>query len=182
MPAAMRAERRTIVGAMPPPPTARLEFRRWSADDTPLATSLWGDAAVMRFLGGPYTPEEVAARLERERANDAALGIQYWPLFERETGEFAGCCGLKPVESEPRALEIGFHLRPEFWGRGFASEAARAVIAYAFDDLGTAALFAGHHPQNGASATLLAKLGFTTIGTHFFARTGLQHPWCRLSR
>ena len=164
----------------PPPPTARLEFRTWTPDATALATSLWGDADVMRFLGGPYSHDEVVARLERERANDAALGVQYWPVFVRESGEFAGCCGLKPVEQEPRALEIGFHFLPPFWGRGFASEAARGVIAYAFGELQTTALFAGHHPRNDASATLLAKLGFATIGTHFFARTGLQHPWCRL--
>lgn len=165
----------------PPPPTARLEFRRWSRGDVDLAATLWSDPDVMRFLGGPYTRDEVAARLAREAANDAALGIQYWPLFLRDGGAFAGCCGLKPVEHESRALEIGFHLRPEFHGRGLASEAARAVIAYAFDALHVEALFAGHHPQNTTSAALLAKLGFATIGTHYFARTGLQHPWCRLA-
>ena len=163
-----------------PPPTARLEFRRWTADDFALAESLWGDPAVMRFLGGPYSREEVEARLEREAANEAAHGIQYWPLFSRETGEFAGCCGLKPFE--PQRLEIGFHLRPQFWGAGVATEASRAVIAYAFDELHAIALYAGHHPENDSSRRLLTKLGFTCLGTHYFARTGLQHPWCELTR
>ena len=165
---------------MPPPPTARVEFRRWSTADVELATTLWGDPRVMRFLGGPYSRDEVVARLAREEANDAEHGMQYWPVYVDDV--FAGCCGLKPHEPEHRFHEIGFHLRPEFWGGGYASEAARAVMAYAFDELGTAALFAGHHPENETSRALLTRLGFTQIGTHFFARTGLQHPWYRRDR
>jgi ribosomal-protein-alanine N-acetyltransferase len=164
-----------------PPPTARLEFRRWTGADLALAASLWSDPDVMRFIGGPYSDEEVTARIERELANEAAHGVQYWPLFVRDTGEFAGACGLKPHDPETRAYEIGFQLRPEFWGRGYATEASRAVIAHAFGALQATVLFAGHHPRNDASGALLAKLGFTTIGTHFFARTGLDHPWCRLT-
>jgi [ribosomal protein S5]-alanine N-acetyltransferase len=162
---------------MPPAPTARLEFRRWTPGDVPLATLLWSDPRVMHFLGGPYSSEEVHARIERELANDDAHGVQYWPVFTIEGGEFAGCCGLKPHEPEHRRYEIGFHFRPEFWRTGFAYEASLAVIDYAFDTLGAAELYAGRHPDNIASANLLAKLGFTQIGTHHFARTGLEHPW-----
>ena len=160
-----------------PPPTPRIEFRRWHSTEVDLASSLWCDPRVMHYLGGPYTGEEVVERIEREIANDLAHGVQYWPVFI--ANEFAGCCGLKPHRPEERELEIGFHFRPEFWGAGYASEAARAVMAYAFTHLNAAALFAGHHLENRASATLLAKLGFEQIGTHFFARTGLDHAWCR---
>jgi RimJ/RimL family protein N-acetyltransferase len=167
---------------MPPPPTARLEFRVWRASDVELAAKLWGDARVMRFIGGPYSDEEVRARIEREVANDAAFGIQYWPVFV--DGAFAGACGLKPHATEPghHFREIGFQFLPEFWGAGYASEAARAVIAYAFGTLDATALFAGHHPENETSRALLIRLGFTQIGTHYFARTALQHPWYRLDR
>ncbi|HEY0370578.1 MAG TPA: GNAT family N-acetyltransferase, partial [Thermoanaerobaculia bacterium] len=81
---------------------------------------------------------------------------------------------------DPREYEIGFQFVPEFWGAGYGAEAARAVIAYTFEVLGASALFAGCHPENAASRTLLSRLGFTEIGTHFFARTGLDHPWWRL--
>jgi [ribosomal protein S5]-alanine N-acetyltransferase len=167
---------------MPPPPTARLEFRLWRRADVELATKLWCDPRVMRFIGGPYSRDEVLARLAREEGNDAAHAIQYWPVFVADT--FAGCCGLRPHETESGAhfREIGFQFLPAFWGAGYASEAARAVIAYAFDVLDVTALFAGHHPQNDASRALLARLGFAEIGTHWFARTGLQHPWHRLDR
>jgi RimJ/RimL family protein N-acetyltransferase len=165
---------------MPPPPTDRLEFRLWRASDIDLAATLWCDPRVMQFLGGPYSRDEVIERLAREEANEAAHQIQYWPVFTANT--FAGCCGLKPHEPEHRLSEIGFHFLPDFWGAGYASEAARAVIAYAFDALDVAALFAGHHPENDSSRALLARLGFAQIGTHHFARTGLQHPWYRLGR
>lgn len=165
---------------MPPPSTARIEFRRWQLTDVTDATSLWGDADVMRYLGGPYSAEEIAARLALETSNDAAHGIQYWPIFI--DGEFAGCCGLKPHQPEHRFYEIGFHLRPRFWRGGYAYEAACAVMAYAWSELDAAALFAGHHPENEASRGLLTKLGFVQLGTHWFARTGLQHPWYRRDR
>jgi [ribosomal protein S5]-alanine N-acetyltransferase len=164
----------------PPPPTARLEFARWTVGDLDLAATMWCDAEVMRFIGGPYSAEELAARIEREVENDARYGIQYWPLFTRDGREFAGCCGLKPHDPERRTYEIGFQLRPAFWGAGYASEAARAVMAFAFARLEAVALFAGHHPENAKSGALLRKLGFTCIGTHFFARTGLDHPWYEL--
>lgn len=164
-----------------PPPTARLEFGRWSAGDLDLAASIWCDPLVMRFLGGPYSAEELAARIEREIANEVELGIQYWPLFHRDSRELAGCCGLKPGP-DADSLEIGFQLRPSFWGAGYASEAARAVIAFAFGRPGITALFAGHHPENVSSGALLTKVGFTCIGTHYFARTGLDHPWYQLRR
>lgn len=163
-----------------PAHTERLVFRCWTASDVELAASLWCDPEVMRFMGGPYTRDEVAARLEREIANLEERGIQYWPLFR--SANFIGCCGLKPNPDNLEQLEIGFHLLPAYRGRGFAAEAARAVIAYAFDVLGAHALYAGHHPQNESSRALLTRLGFDQIGAHLFPRTGLDHPWYRLTR
>lgn len=160
---------------MTPPPTTRIEFRRWQPSDLAHATALWTDAEVMRYLGGPYSAAEIEARLALEATNDTAHGIQYWPVFI--DGAFAGCCGLKPHQPENRFLEIGFHLLPRFWRGGYGTEAARAVMAYAYESLDAAALFAGHHPENEASRTLLTRLGFVQLGTHYFARTGLQHPW-----
>ncbi|HEX2062245.1 MAG TPA: GNAT family N-acetyltransferase [Thermoanaerobaculia bacterium] len=163
-----------------PARTERLTFRCWTPADLVRATSLWCDPEVMRFMGGPYTREEVAARLAREIANLEERGIQYWPLFSGD--EFIGCCGLKPNPDDASQLELGFHLLPAYWGRGFGAESARAVIAYAFDLVGADAIYAGHHPHNEASRALLTRLGFEQIGAHLFPRTGLDHPWYRLTR
>jgi RimJ/RimL family protein N-acetyltransferase len=77
---------------------------------------------------------------------------------------------------------MGFHLRPAFWGQGFGTEAARAVLAHAFGTLRVTALFAGHHPDNNESRRLLARLGFRSIGTELYPPTGLLHPSYLLDR
>lgn len=75
-----------------------------------------------------------------------------------------------------KPYEIGFHLRPKFWGQGFATEAATAVMEYACTSLGAERLFAGHHPDNKASQKVLGKLGFQYTGDEFYEPTGLYHP------
>jgi len=159
------------------PESQRLIFRRWSDVDPDLASLLWRDPEVMHFLGGPYSEEQVRKRLQVEIENDRLFGFQYWPIFVRDDGTFAGVCGLKPYKPESREHEIGFHLRPQFWRLGYASEGSRAVIGFASTSVRAHALYAGHHPQNEASRALLVRLGFECIGTHFFAPTGLDHPW-----
>ena len=132
----------------------------------------------MRYLGGPYTAAQTAERIQREIDNDRQFGIQYWQIFAADA--FVGVCGLKPYKVESREHELGFHLLPEFQRLGYASEAAGAGIELTFTELGAIALYAGHHPENARSRTLLMRLGFEQIGTHYFAPTRLQHPWYRL--
>lgn len=105
--------------------------------------------------------------------------MQYWPVFLLTSGELVGCCGLRPHDD---AFELGVHLRPAFWGQGYAAEAAGAVIRYAFEVIGADRIFAGHHPQNEASRKLLSRLGFVSIGDEFYAPTGLHHPSYELRR
>lgn len=150
--------------------TDRLGFREWSADDLGLALALWGDPEVTKLIGGPFSPEQIEQRL----ALEVRLPLQYWPLFLLETEEHVGCCGLRARSED--VFELGFHLRPEHWGLGYASEAARAIVAYAFDVLGAASLFAGHHPANDASRRLLEKLGFEYTHDELYEPTGLMHP------
>jgi RimJ/RimL family protein N-acetyltransferase len=159
--------------------TRRLCFRHWSEVDLPHALTLWGDAEITRLVGGPFSTPEIEARLAREMAQQADHGVQYWPIFLLDSGDFVGCCGLRPyppAEPSGTMCELGFHLRPQFWGRGLAMEAARAVMAHAFDDLAATSLFAGHHPDNVASARLLEKLGFRYDRDEFYPPTGLHHP------
>jgi ribosomal-protein-alanine N-acetyltransferase len=156
--------------------TSRLGFRHWNDADFPLAWALWGDAEVTRLIGGPFTEAEVRARLSREIALQRDSGVQYWPLFGLQDGEFAGCCGLRPCAAPGLVYELGFHLCRNAWGQGLASEAARGVTGHAFENLGATALFAGHHPENTASPKVLAKLGFRYERHMLYAPTGTEHP------
>ncbi|HEV2687367.1 MAG TPA: GNAT family N-acetyltransferase, partial [Bryobacteraceae bacterium] len=107
--------------------------------------------------------------------------VQYWPIFVLADGGHAGCAGLRPYRLESLMYELGFHLRPPYWGLGFAEESARAVIRYAAEAIGAKTLFAGHHPSNDRSRRVLEKLGFQPIGVEFHPPTGLMHPSYHLS-
>jgi len=156
--------------------TDRIGFSKWKEEDILWAQILWGDPAVTRFIcaSGYFSRIDIENRLKKELENEANYQVQYWPIFELASDELIGCCGLRPYGE--KQYEIGFHLRPAFWRQGYAAEAAKAVIHYAFDILHADGLFAGHHPQNAASARVLEKLGFVYVGDEFYAPTGLHHP------
>lgn len=158
--------------------TERIGFSVWTTDDFPLARSLWGNPDVARYIcaAGVFSEAEIKARLELEISNYETWKIQYFPVFDRETGELMGCCGLRPFEGQTDILEIGFHFKKKFWGQGLAYEAASAMISYAESELQVKELRAGHHPQNAASRKLLERLGFLYTGDLFYAPTGLEHP------
>jgi ribosomal-protein-alanine N-acetyltransferase len=162
--------------------TERLGFDCWSAADLGLARELWGDPKVTELIGGPFNDEQIVERLGREIACMTAHRVQYWPIFLLESGRHAGCAGLRPHGVEGGVYELGFHLRPECWGLGLAEEAGRALVKFGFENIGARALFAGHHPQNAASARVLSKLGFRFTHEEFYGPTRLLHRCYLLER
>jgi len=86
-----------------------------------------------------------------------------------------GCYDLRPYDFSAEISEIGFHICSKYWKHGYASEAARAVIKYAFEKLKAASLFAGQHPKNNISRQLLLGLGFRYIHQEYYAPAGLNH-------
>lgn len=162
--------------------TDRLGFSKWSSNDLALADSLWGNYAVTKYIcaSGHFTKAEIKARLETEILNDTLFSIQYWPFFDLHTGEFMGCCGVRPFQDQTTAYEMGFYIKENYWGCGCGYEAANAVIQYCFSTLHIQVLYAGHHPQNTASKKLLTKLGFHFIGENYYEPTKLFHPSYKL--
>ena len=156
--------------------TDRIGFSKWSSKDVDLAELLWGNPEVTRYIcaSGIFHRDDIINRLNAEILHESVYKVQYWPIFELNTMELIGCCGLRPYKTNE--YEIGFHLRPEFWGQGYAKEAANAVIDYAFTVLKAKKLFAGHHPDNLASRNVLGKLGFSYVKDEFYEPTGLFHP------
>ena len=157
---------------MTPEPTARLRFRAWRDDDLPFARALFGDPKVTALVGGPFDDAQIAARLALELATQRDHGFAYWPIALHD-GDDIGCCGLKPRAAG--VLELGYYVRPAYWGGGYAAEAARGVIAHAFGTLGTTALFALHHPENRGSGRVLEKVGFEYSHHELYPPTGLMH-------
>ena len=143
-----------------------------------MAHLLWGEEAVSKYIAktGKFSDKDVEDRLNLEIKNKREFNVQYWPVFDRKTNEFIGCCGLRPYSQDKNIYEIGFHLRNKYWGMGISCEAAKAVIKYAFENLKAKEIFAGHNPNNVNSRKVLEKLGFQYIGDEFYEPTGLCHP------
>jgi ribosomal-protein-alanine N-acetyltransferase len=141
----------------------------------------FGDPQVTALVGGPFDDAAIAARLATECANQREHRISYWPIFVAADGAFAGCCGLKPRDPAGGIVELGFYLRPACWGAGYAVEAGRSAITYAFTVLGAPSLFAGHHPENHGSRRTLERLGFRYTHHELYPPTGLEHPGYQLA-
>ncbi|MCL1602934.1 GNAT family N-acetyltransferase [Succinatimonas hippei] len=160
--------------------TGRIGFSLWQDSDLSLAKLLWGDPCVTQFIcaSGRFSERDIEQRLQTEIENYYSFKVQYWPLFDLASNNLIGCCGLRPGLKE--SYELGFHLRPQFWHKGLAFEAANEVIKYAAAKLKVKELIAGHHPHNLASQKVLLKLGFKCMGTSFYKPTGLMHPSYKL--
>ena len=144
-----------------PLPSVRLKFRSWTEADTALAEALWCDPEVTRFFGGPMTREQAHARLQTECERDRSLGLQYWPIFLRESSEFAGCAGLRPWSKDPKIIEVGVNLMRAAWGQRLGEEALLAVLAHGFDTLNMPVIVAGHGIDHDNSRKLLERVGFS---------------------
>jgi RimJ/RimL family protein N-acetyltransferase len=146
--------------------TERLVLRGHTRADFEECAALWGDAQVTRHIGGrPSTEEEAWARVLRYAGLWVLLGYGYWAVRERETGRFVGDVGLADFHREVTPSldgmpEAGWVLAPWAHGRGFATEAVRAVLAWGDAHLAaprTACLIA---PENAASLRVAEKCGF----------------------
>ncbi|ABM09250.1 GNAT family N-acetyltransferase [Arthrobacter sp. Rue61a] len=144
---------------MLPHPTDRLRFREMTPSDLDVMSSMLGDPAVMTYYPAPKTREETAAWIAWNQANYARDGFGLW-IIETHDGGFVGDCGLtwQNVNGRPE-LEVGYHVRLELQGRGYAKEAALACMEYARTLLGTTKLVAIIHPDNVASRRVAEAIG-----------------------
>jgi len=134
--------------------------------------ALNSDPEVMRYISGrPETREETRAIIERVKARWADVGYSWWTFFERDSGAIvgAGCVQNLRREASPHPdpeapMELGWRLRRDRWGRGYASEAAFAMGDWAFDTFGPAELLAVCEPANTASSGVMKRLGMRDLG------------------
>lgn len=144
---------------MLPHPTARLRFREMTLADLDVMSSMLGDPDVMTYYPFPKTRDEATAWIEWTQANYVRHGYGLW-IVETHDGDFVGDCGVtwQQVNGRPE-LEVGYHVRRELQGRGYASEAALACLEFARDVVGVGLLVAIVHPDNAASRRVAERLG-----------------------
>lgn len=142
--------------------TARLTLREWRDEDRAVFAELCRSPAVMAHLGGPASGEQTEAAIARARASHDANGFCFWAVERREDGAFLGFCGLNivvtacPVEGE---IEIGWRLREDVWGQGYAREAALATLRWAWLWTDAVRVIAMTVPSNHRSWGLMERIG-----------------------
>jgi RimJ/RimL family protein N-acetyltransferase len=143
-----------------PPSTARLAFREMTSHDLDDMAALLSDPDVMRYYPHPKSREEASAWIAWSQRLYHEHGVGLWLLTLRDTGEFVGDCGLTPQQVDgSNEIEVGYHVRTAFQGRGLATEAAAACRDYARDVLGVDRLIAIIDPRNRPSQRVAEKLG-----------------------
>lgn len=128
------------------------------------ADGFFADPDVARYISKrPLTPLQRAERALRvARATWAARGIGGWVMADKNSGSFLGAINIEPWD-DTEELEIGYGLVPAAWGMGYATEAVRAAVGYAFAVAGVPRLSARVVAANTASSNVLLKLGFAVI-------------------
>jgi RimJ/RimL family protein N-acetyltransferase len=146
--------------------TARLRIRPFRPDDdAEQLHELWGDAEAMQFIPGGAR-ESVAETRERLESlpGRAPEGLGFWALEERETGRLVGGVGLFPLGWEGPELELAYHVLRSAWNRGYASEAAAALLDAAWQG-GADHVVAVAMPGNAPSRRVMEKLGMELEGS-----------------
>jgi RimJ/RimL family protein N-acetyltransferase len=154
--------------------TQRLTLRPWTVDDADFLFDLYSRWEVQRFIG--REPRVMTDRAEAIARAERLSGLDHpvhgvWAITETETGRPHGALLLKELPAsgagEPLQpsgeTEIGWHLHPDAWGHGYATEAAERVLEHAFES-GLQRVLAVTHPQNLASQRVALRIGMSDLG------------------
>jgi RimJ/RimL family protein N-acetyltransferase len=165
--------------------TERLILRSWSPEDRDAYLATCNTETVTRHLNGPASENDVDAALARIAKSQDERGFSFWAVERKADGAFLGYCGLRicddlrrPVHGE---LEIGWRLREDAWGQGFAREAAAACFEWAWANLDVDRIVSFTVPANEPSWRLMERLGMGWRPDLDFAhpRFAPDHPLSR---
>jgi RimJ/RimL family protein N-acetyltransferase len=157
--------------------TERLKLRAHRLEDFLHCAAMWADPEVTRYIGGkPHTEEESWARLLRYAGHWSLLAFGYWVVEEKSTGHFIGEVGFADYKRDLPALkglpEIGWAFTTQAGGKGYATEAVRAVITWGDTHFPTPRTACIIHPENLASIRVAEKCAYR----EFQRTTYKSHP------
>jgi RimJ/RimL family protein N-acetyltransferase len=169
-----------------PVETDRLRLRSLEPDDAEGLFKVYGDAETMRHVGRTGRPVvDLAAAhraVETLRGNEAAHGFSLWALDESEGDPLVGVAGLAMVEGVGPEVEAAYILRRDRWGRGYATEALRAVLEIGHEQLGLGRIVALAYAENDPSRRVMEKAGMRPDGTvEAYGRRMTRHVSSRSS-
>jgi RimJ/RimL family protein N-acetyltransferase len=155
--------------------TERLRLRAWQDADVAPFHAICSDPQVMATLGPLLTREQTAALVQRMRDLQARDGHCFWAVERRDDARLIGWCGLirgtaGPVDGK---AEIGWRLAGDCWGQGYASEGARAALAWAFRNLDDPAVYAITSMGNHRSRAVMERIGMVYVEGGDFDHPGV---------
>ena len=164
--------------------TERLMLRGWRDGDLKPFAALNADPTVMRFMPGCLTRAESDALAGRVREHFDRHGFGWWAVEVPGVAPFIGFVGISVPRFEARfmpCVEVGWRLARAHWGRGYATEAARAAIAFGFDEAGLDEIVSFTAVINRRSQAVMRRLGMTRNPAEDFDHPALpnDHPLCR---
>jgi RimJ/RimL family protein N-acetyltransferase len=159
--------------------TDRLVLRRWRDSDLAPFAALNGDPETMRYFPETLDREASDAFVDRIEARFNEQGFGLWALELAATGEFIGYTGLNPMpDGVPGAggMEVGWRLARHAWHHGYATEAARAAVAVAFDGAGLPEIWSMTAVLNEPSQAVMRRIGMTEVARFDHPRIPAGHP------
>jgi ribosomal-protein-alanine N-acetyltransferase len=160
--------------AIPELQTRRLRLRAWRDEDLPLFAELNADGEVTEYLLGPLTRSQSDALVGRITKHFLREGFGFWAVEAPGFASFIGMVGIGiPSYTAPftPCVEVGWRLARQYWGQGFATEAAQAALEFGFDTGGLSEIVALTVPGNARSRAVMSKLRMTRTASDDF-----DHP------
>lgn len=140
--------------------TKRLTLREMTLKDVEDLLEVLCDPEVMQFCLQPFDRQMTQTWIERNMQRYAQYGFGLWAVILKVNGKLIGDCGLVVQEVDGvEEVEVGYHIRRDFWGQGLATEAAQACRDYGFNHLGCEKLISLINPANIASRRVAQKVG-----------------------
>lgn len=155
--------------------TERLWMRPLQPSDLPALRGVWGDPEVMRFCGGPASEERLVRAVANCQAVQTERGFSPFAVLPRGDEQLIGICGFKSMP-DPEGAELIYHFRMSAWGRGYATEAVCAALAWACEALALRYVEASIDPGNEASRKVLLKAGLTFHEDRWFEDVQQTEP------
>lgn len=150
--------------------TERLRLRQWKDSDYPVFAEINSDEEVMKYYPNVMTESESNEMANKICSLIASRGWGFWAVEEKISGKFIGFVGLhEPTYDLPvtPCVEIGWRLGRNYWGKGYATEAAKEVLNFAFEGLGLNVVYSFASIQNVKSWSVMRRLNMENTGDNF---------------
>ena len=166
--------------------TERLVLRRWKIEDLDPLVRIFAKPEVWWFpFQRGLTADESEHFLQKKLEEWASRGWAQWAAVSKQDAALIGFIGLSPPEFLPEVMptvEVGFRLDPDYWGRGLATEGARAALQFGFDVLGLDEIVSIYEPLNVASGRVMERLGMLPDRDTTHPALGAHLRVCKIRR